>query len=597
MAVSLEQSFYVAQQQLQDLNKNISLLCSRIFKDIQYRSSKETVALIKSKIESEGHLTKIELLDRVLAEYVEIVHQREADSTSRVNEYREEVEALKIANRRLKEDLRSSQEQSEELDRLNESLGGTGLTSFCSGEHREQFEQKYRFLQGELKIARQQLKQGEEKCREIQRRSVGNNMATNASASEMLKRVQALVPTFSGETSPSLHTDVYRFIDGVNLVLEGVTDATQKAACLKMIKQRMHGDAYNLVRLVNFADEKDLVKLVKNTYLKTRTLDSVYMEIWGASQKPNEDIRQYARRLQNLANIAKAIIKETYSNAQDEIVMTELGRKLRVAFIAGLRDQVVGSSLLHSPVSSLEGLMEEALVAQSTLWRGEEPPSARVNFAEKVRSEESVTMTSLVAAVQQLVNSNNQGSNVRQSDGEEVRFPPCSFCNKRGHTRENCWERQNTPYCDRCEEYGHDRGRSCRGSQRGYDNIGQNGLRNHGDYHSPNFSGNGRNQNNYYGIQGRNNRSNQDFDRRPANNQRNSQRDISDRRYSSNQRGTMIRKEGPGNGSDQGQFGRIQGNNDNPQNRSRNNQESQRSAVYTGNRPILGQKPQNSGNY
>lgn len=493
-----EQQFYEAQQQLITLNKNICTVCRRIFKDIVKRYSKETLQLFKDRVDSGRGVTKIEYLEQVLREYTELLDQTDLENANTIEFYKKEVEYLKAQNSKLKSDLRRAQEQSEELDRVNESLGGKGLGSLSetvqidfSGYDRLQ--SQVVTLESELTNVRAQLNTCVLRNNELlAARSVTSVVTmTEINTSEILRRVQGLVPIFSGEKSVTLHDEVYRFIDGVTLVLEGVTSETHKKACLKMIKQRMQGDAYNLVRLTEFTNEKDLIKLIKSTYLKTRALDSVYMEIWGATQKPDESIREYARRLKNLSNTARALIRENYENAQDGVVLPELEKKLRTSFIAGLRDKVVGSSLLHSPVVNIDDLLNEALIAQSTLCRGEEPEpvQSRVCFTEQASDRDSDNMASLIAAVQQLVtkvgNSNSLDNTDQQRTGrndstvrlnrQEARFPPCSFCKRQGHTREDCWTRRNTPYCYECQIYGHERGRSCKQDN---NNLRQGGFNN-----------------------------------------------------------------------------------------------------------------------
>lgn len=481
MASAQTQAFYELQGKLTELNSNIRELCSKIWRDILRRSSRETVVLLKAKVEQRGNLTKLEELDRTLTEFIDLVGQSDRNNANNIEEYKREVEALKRENRRLKVELRRAQEQSEALDRLNESLGGQGLPdtvnfgalNFDFSES-DKTDQQIVALQEELGNVRQQLSFSLARYKRIKRDRESMAVQQTAAAggdSELLRRVQGLVPVFSGEASPSLVSEVYKFIDGINLVFERITEATQKASCLKMVKQRLQGDAYNLVRLTDFADEKDLIKLIKNTYLKTRSLDSINMEIWSAAQRPDEDIRQYARRLQNLYNTARAIIAENYSGATDEVIIRELTRKLRVAFISGLSDRVVGSSLLHSPVTSLEGLLEEALLAQSTMWRGEEQPPARVSFVDQVSPKEPDQMSTLIAAIQQLAttssnrdrqrgySSDRSESGRREENSKQVLS--CAFCDRRGHTWDECRERRNTPYCELCGKYGHERRASC----------------------------------------------------------------------------------------------------------------------------------------
>lgn len=496
MAQSLEQQFHEAQRQLSDLNRNINILCSKIWKDLSSRSSKEIVALLKSRVEGEGHLTRIETLDRVFSEFIGFVDSRDTENANIIAKYASEIAALKRANKQLKRDLRQAQEESEELDRINESLGGTGLGSLPD-EHKtdilrdDRVDQRVLALETELSEVRNHLtncRLRESRLRANQRLSLTRTMpeagAGTIDTDKMLKKIQGLVPMFSGEQSTNLHAEVYRFVDGVNLAMEGLT-GTQKVACLKMIKQRLTGDAFNLVRQIDFTDEKVLIKLIRNTYLKTRSLDSINLEIWNASQRADEDIRQYQRRLQDLSNTATAIVKANYEGEEDTIMAQELAKKIRRAFISGLRDKVIGSSLIHSTSNGLTELADEALEAQATFRREEGAPQARVCFTEQLSEQlpgkDSDTVTGLVAAVQQLAriadNNDRKKQDLSNTEGNRYGpnpgFPPCSFCGRPGHTRSTCWERDNTPYCSQCGEYGHEKRASCSQQRGSFNGSGQ----------------------------------------------------------------------------------------------------------------------------
>lgn len=498
-----EQKLFEAQQQLLVLNKNINILCSRIFKDIGKRTSKENVALLRDRLNEGVAITKIEYLDKLLHEYIGLVDRNSEESKIQIEEFSKEVEGLKIENKRLKSDLRREQEHSEELDRLNETLGGPGVSSApttfsidFSGDDR--VDQRVAHLESELGKARQELttcRAKERKLRIQQQTQPTNTMATSSSSVEMLKKVTGLVPSFSGGASSNLHSEVYRFVDGVKLALEGITDDSIKSAYLKMIKQRLTGDAYELVRQITFTDEEDLIKLIKDTYLKTRSLDSIHMELWSATQKPEEDVRDFARRLKDLANSHRAIVRANYGTTADPIMEGELKKKVRRAFISGLRDKVVSSGLVYSQKTDIDGLLEDALAAQATFWRDEETSVAqRVCYVDRAttRSDSSDAagmMAGLVAAIQQLVTTSGQtrersadrmergNRNENRPNMRPGRLPPCSFCNKQGHAWDECWQRRNTPYCVQCEQYGHTRKRSCgqanRPIHREYNNEGQ----------------------------------------------------------------------------------------------------------------------------
>ena len=98
-----------------------------------------------------------------------------------------------------------------------------------------------------------------------------------------------------GEQSATLQIEVYKFVDACKLVARSVPQ-DKVAELVEILKQRLYGDAYQLVRLRTFKAVEELLVLIKSTYLRTRTLDSVMRELYEASQRADEDVCQFARR-------------------------------------------------------------------------------------------------------------------------------------------------------------------------------------------------------------------------------------------------------------------------------------------------------------
>lgn len=213
----------------------------------------------------------------------------------------------------------------------------------------------------------------------------------------------------------------------------------------------MQGDAYELVRQGKFSNIQDFLELIRITYLKARSLDSVFREIYEASQRPEEDLKQYARRLQNLANTAEAIIAENYVDEQDAIIKQELAKKVKFSFVAGLREQLLMSRLLSSHATSLDGLLQDALEAQAILWRGEEPPQDKICLNEPSSiTEEPLSSIEPVASEEPVTSTQDRP----MTWGLVRPRPTCSFCRRQGHTREVCWERRRRISFRECKENG-----------------------------------------------------------------------------------------------------------------------------------------------
>ncbi|KAI0276551.1 hypothetical protein BC826DRAFT_976759 [Russula brevipes] len=91
-----------------------------------------------------------------------------------------------------------------------------------------------------------------------------------------------------------------------------------------------------------------------------------------------------------------------YAPESNGIMNQELTKKIRSSFIAGIREPLVRSRLLSCDANNLADLLSEALVAQATLWRGEDPKQSNVFFNETTPTGDD-SVANLVAAVQQLL--------------------------------------------------------------------------------------------------------------------------------------------------------------------------------------------------
>lgn len=466
-------------QKVHSLNIQVGHFVEKLWGEVERRcSTRETYLLLKARVSGSPPLTRLEEADQVLDELSRLVDINEESSQVKIESLQAELKALGDQNRKLKKDIQKNLEEAEKLDEENEHLRraalGEGTPRWCFKDLQEASARIVE-LQAQLRLARQEREVVDKVSPHRKTPVVLRSITARMTDTELVKTVQSLVPTFGGEQSPSLQTEVYKFIDGCRLASRGV--ASEKLRIfLEVVKQRLYGDAYQLVRLREFGSVEELVSIIKSTYLRTRTLDSVMRELYEAGQRCDEDIRQFARRLQALASTAEAIIKDAYKGRTDDVMLAEINKRLKATFTSGLREPMIRGRMLASAATTLDGLLEEALVAQATLWRGEEPPVDKIRYNDLDRrpyaehgAEHSGNdqMSALVAAVHQLLKKSEErqgaATAVEPRTTEQTnRRPRCSFCNRIGHTRDDCWTRKNTPYCAQCQQYGHEESHRCR---------------------------------------------------------------------------------------------------------------------------------------
>lgn len=368
-----------AQQLIAQFRSAIDFFIEKLWGEIRIRCvGQESFGLIKSKVEGSWGITKLEEADVVLEELCVLIRTQEGCYEEKIEELGAELKALKAQNARLKAEIQDNLREAEELDRENDALrksvsrkGSVHATRRLDFGDLQEANNRIIELQAQLRLARQE---GEAASRETLFHKEPptpqpGQAVSKMAATELVKSVQALVPTFGGEQSPSLQTEVHKFVDACRLVAKSVPNEKVQDL-MEILKQRLYGDAYQLTRLRSFTSVEDFLGLIKATYLRTRTLDSVMRELYEACQRSDEDVRQFARRLQSLASTAETILKDAYKGAADSVMMQEICKKLKATFTSGLRDPMLRGRMLASAATNLDGLLEEALVAQATLWRG-----------------------------------------------------------------------------------------------------------------------------------------------------------------------------------------------------------------------------------
>lgn len=473
---NVQEELEIAKRSIAELRAKVDIFIVKLWDEIRFLcSGQEPFQLIQAKVQGTWKVTKLEEAELILDELVTLVNTKEEVRTGKVYELEAELEALKRHNTALKREIRDNLEEAEKLDRENEelrkviSLGGSpGTVRKLCFEDIQEANNKIRELQGKLRLATQekQLNSEDNLFHKEPKLSVERK---KMSGQDIFKTIKALVPTFGGEPSQNLQMEVHKFIDGCRLAAKGVP-SEEVGNFLDIVKQRLYGDAYQLVRLRTFSSVEEFVQLIRVTYLKTRSLDSVLRELYDAAQRGDEDVRQFARRLQTLSSTADMILKETYGGKTDEIMRAEIEKKLKASFTAGLRDPMLRGRMLASTASNLDDLLREAIDAQSMLWRGEDHPRGRVCYNESFPSPGDDPVTGLVAIVEKLLKEKEgvkpQPAYDRDRSGAYVFSGACSFCNRMGHTRDVCFERRNSPYCGKCKEYGHEEKPSCRNKER-----------------------------------------------------------------------------------------------------------------------------------
>lgn len=359
---------------------------------IEVYSNRDYFRKVQAKVESVYGLTKVEEADAVLEELIRILEDKSQEQqvsnlidelnnvkkhnktlTQRIQTFLEEGHTVEIENSQLRNSLGKQEEAIfEELrqERIALTEAHCQLRNL-TGKLRVSESEKQRLLDvSPFRVpARRQLdlpaKPG---STEVVRKVILPEKVVikpiKMASLVVADSVNKLVPMFSGANTIELQSDLQKFVRGCVLVDEGMPDVDQKVL-IDCVKQRLYGDAYQLVSLLEVNRLSDLLTVIKGAYTKIRVLEDVQQEIRSAVQQEVEDIGQFARRLRGLQMSAKAIVRSRYAGNGDGALLAELDTSVKSSFRLGLRDPTLRLHVMRAEgTKTLEELEAEAISAE-----------------------------------------------------------------------------------------------------------------------------------------------------------------------------------------------------------------------------------------
>ena len=103
-----------------------------------------------------------------------------------------------------------------------------------------------------------------------------------------------MIPEFNGDKQ-----NLHRFICCCDIVAQTCTTQANHATLLNVIKRKLSGSAYDIIKYKTFEDWASLKIILQSQYLEKRTIAQIQTELLSAVQLPNEGV-QFANRVKRL---------------------------------------------------------------------------------------------------------------------------------------------------------------------------------------------------------------------------------------------------------------------------------------------------------
>lgn len=213
-----------------------------------------------------------------------------------------------------------------------------------------------------------------------------------------------MIPEFHGSRD-----ELHKFIACCDIVSVSCTTRADRELLLNVIKTKLSGNAYNLVKYKTFASWDELKIILQEQYLEKRTIAQIQTELLTSKQQQGESIRSFANRLERLTlDLTDACIANQGIEAAPIISSLNSNAVLK-AFVEGLNGHI------------------KLIIKASRFTKFEDAVEAAV---EEERTQKSSRLQNFPNT-----NSSNQNQKNRQK---------CFKCGKPNHIAANCYSNSNS---------------------------------------------------------------------------------------------------------------------------------------------------------
>lgn len=199
------------------------------------------------------------------------------------------------------------------------------------------------------------------------------------------------IPEFDGSS-----VDLIKFLECCDFVNKPLED-NETDKFLQIVKSKLTGRAYNLIRnqtFTNWASFRDELYL---HFHDARNTEQLLINLVTITQRPNEDVRSYGVRVEQILSEILEIASEKKDASEKKIISEYHSDTALRYFLNGLNDEL------------------------KIIVKASNPKTLRDAIQKGVNEENTVKR-------------------------DKSNLPKCNFCNKVGHVFSNCRQRSNNNY-------------------------------------------------------------------------------------------------------------------------------------------------------
>lgn len=264
----------------------------------------------------------------------------------------------------------------------------------------------------------------------------------------ILKLVQ-LIPTYDGSKGPDslnnlkiflkICSDTYKFIH-----------ENEQPMFLSAIIGRLRGDAFVRSEGKSFESFKHFKEYLLGIYTSHSSPSEMIQELNQCKQKITQSVKDFGEEIKILEEKIQNSVNNLYPGKDLSVYLAEINKQIINTFILGLRNPNIQNILVGNTEKNIDQLIKMAV----NLEKFDNLKSQRIlentlflNNIENFIKKDKEDISNLTKLFEKTY------SNERKQN--EYLHSKCQFCQRVGHSIDECRTKQNTPFCTRCHKYGH----------------------------------------------------------------------------------------------------------------------------------------------
>lgn len=271
---------------------------------------------------------------------------------------------------------------------------------------------------------------------------IKQKMGSFKEISSMLKSVESF-----GGPSKNVKLDFDKFCNSVDLVWENLgTDKNAQILFMKMIKNKLCDNAYEIVRYTVFNEWPELKRALHSKFIIRRSQGVVASELVNVKQSKNSEIRLFANKVQNLLNELNEICIEKQGIAA-AVIIKKINEDLALnAFQNGIFDQFLKIIVKSFHFDNLEQSIEKAIDEEKCQVDVKKDDVIICTYCKKKGHSQERCYKKQNNSKNRKPDSqvNKNESNESSSNSEINKNKPfCTYCHKNNHVVQNCFKKNN----------------------------------------------------------------------------------------------------------------------------------------------------------